>query len=156
MKNLTPRNIGLIAAGLLALTTALPWFSVNIPLFGSYSVNGFGSDRGPGDGIVFVIVCGALALTAWHGKVRASSVVAGLIAVGYIGEYIYAMITVAAAKDEAAKSGDIAADLADAATVSPGIGLILGVMIAGAACVWLGILHRNAVQGDLIRTHGAA
>jgi hypothetical protein len=116
-----PAHVGPLAAGLLAVSTALPWLTVSGPFFGEITVSGY--KQGNGDGIVFLAAAALMALLTWRTRSRRTvQVFGGLFAAGYVAEYVYALVTFE--------------DLPTTLQVAPGIGLILGVVVGVGLLVW--------------------
>ena len=115
-----PRVLGIGGAVLLALTSLLPWFTLNIPLVGAISVSGFKDPEGfRPDGIVAVALATGIGLAVWKGGAPLlGTILAGVFLVGCIGEYAYAVVSLQSAKDEMA--GDEFGDaIASAITLVP-------------------------------------
>ena len=149
-----PRVLGIGGAVLLALTSLLPWFTLNVPLLGALSVSGFKDPEGfRPDGIVAVALAAGIAFAAWKGKTLLGTILSVAFLMGCIGEYVYAMTTLQSAKDEMG-GGEFGKAIADAITLSPGIGLILGALVAVVLAV-SGVLTYRAskTQAAVVETH---
>lgn len=127
------RTVGIGAIALIALAMALPWIVVSAPLIGSISVSGYKSG---GDGWVFLGVAVLTALVAFQRYAKATGWLAVGLAVGLIGEYAYNAVSVKNEMQADASDNEFAKALADAVSVQPGFGLILGVLIAGALAAY--------------------
>jgi hypothetical protein len=140
-----PRVLGIGGAVLLALTTLLPWSAISVPMLGQISVNGLTDDEGlRPDGFVALALAAGIALTAWRGKWRIVAILAGLFAAGYLAEYVYALFALRSAKAEIG-GGEFGEAIADSITLSPGIGLIGGALLAVGLTV-LTVLSRRTTH----------
>jgi len=120
------RTFGLAAVVAVVVTMTLPWFTVSAPLLGTVSVSGF---KVGGDGYVYLGFAVLVAVAAFFRRRILTGVGLGLLALGLVWEYVYALISLAGT------SGDD--DFKVTVSVSPGIGLILGLIIAGVSAAWL-------------------
>lgn len=141
-----PRVAGLPTAVVVALSVFLPWFSLSGPLVGTITVSGIHHGA---DGWVTLLLAVVLAILAWTRRRLGTPIMAGVIGVGYILEYANGSADVSAAKSDAARGGgEFGAAIIKAISVSPGIGLILGCLLALACAGWLFITRKQRLPTD--------
>lgn len=137
------RIVGVGSMVLMALAMALPWVTVSMPLMGSIGVSGYKSG---GDGWLFLAVVVATGVFAFLRYRRTTGYLSAVLILGLIGEYVYAAVSIKG--EMSGETDEFSKALADSVSIQPGMGLILGVLIAGALATYALWLQPRLEQGE--------